>query len=162
MLNLLRDRELSVGELSKLAGIRQSSVSQHLAILRLQGIVKTRREGVTIFYSIANRKIIQAFDIVTEILLERLSGTEKLPGSVHRRPFFTEWGSNAVWAGREGAYETDSMLALGNVWTTQPERVIIATRKKRSREGRVSHDRVLVERSEGKGRSRYSGHGIGP
>ena len=78
MLNLLRDRELSVGELSKLAGIRQSSVSQHLGILRSQGIVKTRREGVTIFYSIANRKIIQAFDIMTEVLLERLSGTEKL------------------------------------------------------------------------------------
>jgi ArsR family transcriptional regulator, virulence genes transcriptional regulator len=78
MLNLLRHREHSVGELSKLAGIPQSSVSQHLAMMRSQGIVRTRREGVTIFYSIANRKIIKAFDLVTEILLERLSGTEKL------------------------------------------------------------------------------------
>jgi DNA-binding transcriptional ArsR family regulator len=68
-----------------LAGIRQSSVSQHLAILRSQGIVKTRREGVTIFYSLANRKIIRAFDIVTEILLERLSGTEKLSKDLKRQ-----------------------------------------------------------------------------
>jgi ArsR family transcriptional regulator len=85
MLNLLRDRELSVGELSKLAGIQQSSVSQHLAILRSQNIVKTRREGVMIFYSLANRKIIRAFDIVTDILLERLSGAEKLSKDLKRQ-----------------------------------------------------------------------------
>lgn len=78
ILNLLRDRELSVGELARLAGMRQANLSQHLAVLRSKGIVRTRREGVTIFYSLANRKIIEAFDIVTEVLLERLAATEKL------------------------------------------------------------------------------------
>ncbi len=78
IIDLLRDRELSVGELSKLADIKQSNLSQHLALLRSQGIVKTRREGVTIFYSLINPRIIQAFDIVTEVLLERLARSEKL------------------------------------------------------------------------------------
>ncbi len=84
ILNLLRDRELSVGELSRLAGIRQSSVSQHLAMLRSEGIVKTRREGVTIFYSLSNRKIIRAFDTMTEVLLERLSRAERLSKDLKR------------------------------------------------------------------------------
>ena len=78
ILNLLRDKELSVGELVKLAKIRQANLSQHLGILREKGIVKTRREGVMIYYSLANSKIIKAFDIIREILLEKLAQAEKL------------------------------------------------------------------------------------
>jgi ArsR family transcriptional regulator len=78
ILNLLRDRELCVGELSKLANLPQSSVSQHLAVLRSRRIVAARREGVTIYYSLANAKIMAAFDTITEVLLEELSRTEKL------------------------------------------------------------------------------------
>ena len=42
----------SVGELAEFLGIRDSTVSQHLAVLRRDGIVATRREGQTIWYSI--------------------------------------------------------------------------------------------------------------
>ncbi len=78
ILNLLRDKELSVGELTKLAKILQANLSQHLSILREKGIVKTRREGTTIYYSLANTKILKAFDIIREMLLEKLAQTEKL------------------------------------------------------------------------------------
>ena len=78
ILNLLKDKELSVGELANLAKIRQANLSQHLNILREKGIVKTKREGTTIYYSLANSKIIKAFDIIREMLLERLAQTEKL------------------------------------------------------------------------------------
>lgn len=78
ILNLLRDKELSVGELAKIAELRQANLSQHLSILREKGIVKTRREGTTIYYSLANSKIIKAFDIIREMLLEKLAQTEKL------------------------------------------------------------------------------------
>jgi ArsR family transcriptional regulator len=78
ILSLLRDRELCVGDLSKLANVPQSNVSQHLAVLRSRRIVATRREGVTIYYSLANPKVIRAFDTITEVLLEELSHTEKL------------------------------------------------------------------------------------
>ena len=78
ILNLLRDKELSVGELTKLADIRQANLSQHLSILREKGIVNTRREGTTIYYSLVNPKIGKAFDIIREMLLEKLARAEKL------------------------------------------------------------------------------------
>lgn len=78
ILNLLRDGEKSVSELVQSSDISQSNLSQHLAILRGKGIVTTRREGVNIYYSINNPKIIQAFDIMREILREQLAENEKL------------------------------------------------------------------------------------
>lgn len=50
----LRAGEASVGELVELCGLSQSSVSQHLARMREGGLVRTRRETTTIFYSIAD------------------------------------------------------------------------------------------------------------
>lgn len=78
ILNILRDKELSVGQMLKLIHVRQANLSQHLNILREKGIVKARRSGVTIYYSLANPKIIKAFDIIRQILIERLSANEKL------------------------------------------------------------------------------------
>lgn len=46
--------EKSVGALEELLGIRQAAVSQMLARLRDEGLVATRREGKTIYYSLAN------------------------------------------------------------------------------------------------------------
>jgi len=78
ILNLLREKELSVGQLVKKANIRQANLSQHLSILREKGIVKTRRAGKTIYYSLPNPKIIKAFDIIREMLLERLTANDRL------------------------------------------------------------------------------------
>lgn len=50
----LAEREHSVGELAELLGLRASTVSQHLALLRKDGLVATRRERQTVFYSIAS------------------------------------------------------------------------------------------------------------
>jgi DNA-binding transcriptional ArsR family regulator len=50
----LVERERSVGELAELLGIRDSGVSQHLALLRKDGLVTARRDGQTIWYSIAS------------------------------------------------------------------------------------------------------------
>jgi DNA-binding transcriptional ArsR family regulator len=50
----LIEGERSVGELAEFLGIRDSTVSQHLALLRKDGLVVTRREGQTIFYSIGS------------------------------------------------------------------------------------------------------------
>jgi ArsR family transcriptional regulator len=47
-------REMSVGEIQELVGISQSALSQHLAVLREQGLVSTRRESQTIYYRLAS------------------------------------------------------------------------------------------------------------
>ncbi len=50
----LSETEKSVGELERLVDLSQSALSQHLARLRRDNLVKTRREAQTIFYSIAS------------------------------------------------------------------------------------------------------------
>lgn len=50
----LGEGELSVGEIQALVDLSQSALSQHLAVLREQGVVATRREGQTIFYRLAD------------------------------------------------------------------------------------------------------------
>ena len=50
----LAERERSVGELAGFLALRDSTVSQHLALLRKDGLVSTRREGQTIWYAIAS------------------------------------------------------------------------------------------------------------
>ncbi|MBN8891142.1 MAG: transcriptional regulator [Rhodospirillales bacterium 70-18] len=50
----LIDGERSVGELAGLLGLRESAASQHLALLRRDGLVQRRRDGQTIWYSITS------------------------------------------------------------------------------------------------------------
>lgn len=54
ILCMLADSERSVGDLNGLIPLSQSALSQQLARLRRQGLVKTRRESQTIFYSLAD------------------------------------------------------------------------------------------------------------
>ncbi len=63
ILCILSEGEKSVGDLETLLAQRQSTVSQQLARLRLDGLVTTRRDGKSIFYSLTNedvRTILQA------------------------------------------------------------------------------------------------------
>ena len=55
----LTEREMSVNELAEHVGKPAPSVSQHLAKLRMARLVRTRREGTTIFYSLENNHIRQ-------------------------------------------------------------------------------------------------------
>ena len=69
--------EMTVSTLVKKTGISQANLSQHLAILRSKGVVQTRREGNNIYYSIANPKIIEAYDLISEFLKESTSYKNK-------------------------------------------------------------------------------------
>ncbi len=60
----LREGEMSVGQVVLNLDLPQANVSQHLAILRERGIVTARREGTSVYYSLANPKIGQACDLV--------------------------------------------------------------------------------------------------
>lgn len=60
----LSSGEKTVTELENLLSSRQASVSQQLARLRLEGLVKYRREGKTIYYTLGDTKARQAIDLV--------------------------------------------------------------------------------------------------
>ncbi len=72
ILSTLRHGERSVGELAAALRIRPANASQHLMVLRAKGIVTSRRDGQTVFYRLASPKVIQACDLMREVLLEHL------------------------------------------------------------------------------------------
>ena len=57
ILCVLNNRELSVSELNSEIAIPQSTLSQHLAVLRKDGLVQTRREAQTIYYSLSSDEV---------------------------------------------------------------------------------------------------------
>ncbi len=67
LLCALVDGEQSVGALADLLELRQTSVSQQLALLRKDGFVKTRREGQTIFYSLDGDEAAQIIEILNKL-----------------------------------------------------------------------------------------------
>lgn len=73
ILNLLRQGEMSVGELASKLQLREANISQHLSLMRKHGILVSRRHGLNIYYRLAQPKVIQAFDIMREVLLEQLA-----------------------------------------------------------------------------------------
>jgi DNA-binding transcriptional ArsR family regulator len=78
ILNLLRSGELSVGQLAGQMGVSVANASQHLAMLRDKRVVVTRREGVNVYYQIGNAKIVQACDLMREVLFEQLAHSGEL------------------------------------------------------------------------------------
>ncbi len=78
ILNLLKHGELSVSELVKMSGIPQANLSQHLGFLRQQGVLTARRAGMNIYYSIADKRIIEACDLIREIINDRIRRAQSL------------------------------------------------------------------------------------
>lgn len=78
IINLLRSGEQSVAELLKGTGLLKANLSQHLALMRSKGIVKARKEGLTVYYRIANPKIIKACDLMREVLFEQMKEKEEV------------------------------------------------------------------------------------
>ena len=72
ILDELRNGETTVNEIVKRTGISQANLSQHLSIMRARGILNARRDGVRVYYSISNPKIIKAFDLISDVLTESL------------------------------------------------------------------------------------------
>lgn len=63
----LEVREYSVTELHQQIGLSQSALSQHLATLRREGMVKTRRESQVIFYSLAQSNTTRIIEVLSDL-----------------------------------------------------------------------------------------------
>lgn len=80
LLTALRGGERSVGDLAETIAASSTNVSQHLALMRDVGLVATRREGTTIYYRLAYPKIMEACDIIHEILRAQIADAAALVG----------------------------------------------------------------------------------
>lgn len=82
ILQLLSQREHCVGELALCVGISQSALSQHLSKLRRGGLVETRRDAQTIFYSSASPAVEKLLTTLGGIF-SGSGGSAVLPQSTH-------------------------------------------------------------------------------
>lgn len=84
ILDILRNGEYAVEEIAEKTGMQKSNLSQHLAVLRRVQLVRTRREGLNIFYAIANPKIVSACDLLKEVLLESWTESGTLASAIEK------------------------------------------------------------------------------
>ncbi len=82
ILSVLKTDERTVTELVNALGASKANVSQHLAVMRHKGILTTRREGVNIYYRVANPKVIEACSLMKEVLFEQHMAKKKAVAGV--------------------------------------------------------------------------------
>ena len=78
LLQLLRDGEQSVGALQAGLELDSSGTSQHLAALRKQGLVTSRREGTSVYYRVKDPRILELLELAKAILAADLQDQQAL------------------------------------------------------------------------------------
>ncbi|MHB1916796.1 MAG: ArsR/SmtB family transcription factor [Thermoplasmata archaeon] len=78
LLRRLRERESSVRKLSEAMGLSQPTISKHLGLMRARGVLRSRREGTTVFYRAENPKVLQAFDLMRAVMIEQIRANRRL------------------------------------------------------------------------------------
>lgn len=82
ILELLRDGERTVGDLQLQLQMDSSGTSQHLGALRKQGILDSRREGTSVYYSVRDPRIFQLLEVARQILNTSLSQSQAVLGEL--------------------------------------------------------------------------------
>lgn len=72
VLNILKKKETSVEDLLQITDLPKANLSQHLALMRHNGLVVPRRHGLNIFYRIVDPRIVEPCKILHELRHKRL------------------------------------------------------------------------------------------
>jgi DNA-binding transcriptional ArsR family regulator len=83
ILELLSDGERTVGDLQAELNLDSSGTSQHLAALRQQGLLKSRRAGASVYYGIRDPRVSQLLAVAKQILSSALSDSHTLLGELN-------------------------------------------------------------------------------
>jgi DNA-binding transcriptional ArsR family regulator len=75
IVELLRNGEMSAGQLIEQLGLEQANASQHFTVLRNKQIVVNRKEGNQVFYSLRDPVLVQVLDILKGYFYSQLSQT---------------------------------------------------------------------------------------
>jgi len=70
-------KELTASQLMELMDISKANLSQHMAVLISKGVVKSKREGVNVYYRLSDDRITRACDIMREVLISNLEAEAK-------------------------------------------------------------------------------------
>ncbi len=81
ILNCLRKRELTVSGIVEETGLGQTNVSKHLQLLHSQGFVARRKDGLYVYYALANQQVFRLCEIVCDSLGAELTARRRLLAS---------------------------------------------------------------------------------
>jgi len=73
ILYALNEQPLNVTEITNELGIPQPTISRHLKVLRERGLVYTERQGTVITYHLADKRIIEALDLLRATMRDRMA-----------------------------------------------------------------------------------------
>ncbi|NCS97504.1 MAG: metalloregulator ArsR/SmtB family transcription factor [Candidatus Pacebacteria bacterium] len=75
IIHLLRDQQLPVTDIYTMLDLPQANISQHLMVLRDAGVVKTKKQGKQVYYSLTHPNIIAVSDLLRELLIDTSDDT---------------------------------------------------------------------------------------
>ncbi|HLF29227.1 MAG TPA: metalloregulator ArsR/SmtB family transcription factor [Anaerolineae bacterium] len=73
LLYQLAEGRKSVGELASALNVSQPTISRHLKVLRERGMVTAERFGASVMYSLSDRRVIEALDLMRAVLADNLA-----------------------------------------------------------------------------------------
>ncbi len=82
ILYTLNDKASNVSDIAEALGISQPTASRHLNLLRERGLVTAKREGQSVVNTLADNRIIQALDLLRQVLASNLQSQAALAESV--------------------------------------------------------------------------------
>ena len=95
VLELLRDGEMTVGQLQAELNLDSSGASQHLAVMRRQGILEARKEGTSVHYSVRDPRVFQLLESARQVIGSHLEEANALLGELGEETTSTAAGSAA-------------------------------------------------------------------
>jgi DNA-binding transcriptional ArsR family regulator len=78
ILDELREGELTVGDLQRKLSAEQSTISQHLAALRAKDLVRARRDGTSMWYSVPDPRLWELLDIARDLYERQLRDNQAM------------------------------------------------------------------------------------
>src|SRR3954471_11996072 len=87
LLQLLREGERSVGDLQAALELDSGATSQHLALLRKQGLVEGRREGTSVYYRVKDQRTLELLELAKAIISANLEEGQLLLGDLAGETF---------------------------------------------------------------------------
>lgn len=84
ILYALAEQDHNVTELAAALGMPQPTVSRHLKVLRERGLVSAERQAQSVLYRLADRRVIEALDLLRAVLADRLHSRAELARNVSR------------------------------------------------------------------------------
>ena len=82
LLYAIAESPRNVGELAEVLGLSQPNVSRHLKVLRERGMATATREGVNVVYSLSDKRVIRALDLMRQVLSDHLAQRAQLAGVI--------------------------------------------------------------------------------